>query len=64
MMTYWMTFVFEFWNNDILDRPRLTYHMFDLGHETMITPQKANQIKLWKPIPNQSNVEGQNNTKL
>jgi hypothetical protein len=29
-----------------LDQPVLTFQIYDLGYETMITPNKANQNKL------------------
>ena len=35
----------------------LTRQIHDLDHETMITPYKKNQNKLWNSIPNQLNVK-------
>jgi hypothetical protein len=34
------------------------------GHDTEVTPSKANLIKLWSSMTKQSDVEGQNRIKI
>jgi len=33
---------FKYWDNNVLDQPRLTFHVYYLEHETMIIPNKKN----------------------